>query len=56
MIAEPNEEAIPESQVEDFSGEENVRTYNKHMLMLMQKQVDLLEQIRNQLNILGDPR
>jgi hypothetical protein len=43
MIAEPNEEAIPESQVQVLNGEETHRTYSPSENYLLQ---ELLEEMK----------
>lgn len=54
MIGEPNEEAIPETQVQETSGYEHVRTISPTTNMLLSEILDQLKKMNTQLSLITD--
>lgn len=54
MIGEPNEEAIPETQVQETSGYEHVRTISPTTDMLLSEILDQLKKMNTQLSLITD--
>jgi len=54
MIAEPNEEAIPESQVQEQNGKEHVRTIDPINTQLLIEILAELKNMNTQLSLITD--